>query len=113
MKKISIFPIISLIISIIAFVLYIMVLEGATLSLLIFWSLLSIISVFMPTVSKFFRKRKGKLGKTVEIISLIIGCFSFYFLFFALTKISIYIVYIMIFGICFLYAKAFKNVEIK
>ncbi|MBR6503241.1 MAG: hypothetical protein IKT42_07365 [Clostridia bacterium] len=110
-NKFSIFPIISLFISIIALVLYVLVIYGAKLHW--FWLLFSVASMAFPFVSKYFRNKKDAFGKSIEITAVVIGAFDLYFLFFAATKINIYVVYLLIAAICVLYAKLFNNVSKK
>lgn len=107
-NKFSIFPIISLSISIIAFVLYALVAYQVKVQWL--WLLFSIASMLFPFLSKYFRNKKDAWGKSLEITAVVIGAFDFYFLLFAATTINIYIVYLIIAAICVLYAKVFNNV---
>lgn len=107
-KKFSIFPIISLLISILAFALYAILLGGT--NVYIPWMALSILSILFPVLSKYMRNKKAKSGKGLEITALVIGSFDFYFFFFATTKINLLFVFIAITVICILYAKLFNKV---
>lgn len=106
--RISVFSITSLLISVVAFVLYDILLHGT--NVFIPWIILSLLAMFFPLLAKYFRKRKSKNGAKVEIAALIIGAFDFYFVFFAFTKINLFIVFILIGIICFLYVKLFNNI---
>ncbi|MEE0946951.1 MAG: hypothetical protein U0M42_09035 [Acutalibacteraceae bacterium] len=110
MNKISIFSIISVLISILAFISYVMLLAGTDIFAL--WIILSIVAILFPILSKYFRKRKAKKGNGLEIAALVIGAFDFYFVFFAATKINLFFVFILIASICFLYAKSFNNIQV-
>ena len=106
--RISVFSIISLLISVVAFVLYAILLDGT--NVFIPWIILSVLAMVFPLLSKYFRKRKSKMGAGLEIAALVIGAFDFYFVFFAATKINLFIVFVLIGIICFLYAKLFNNI---
>lgn len=108
--RISFFPITSLLISVAAFVLYAILLDGT--NVFIPWIILSVVAMFFPLLSKYFRKRKSKKGKGLEIAALVIGAFDFYFVFFAATKINLFFIFILIAVICVLYAKLFNNIVI-
>lgn len=109
-KKISVFPITSLLISVIAFALYAILLGGTNVYIL--WITFSVLASLFPILSKYLRKRKGKSGKGIEITALIIGGFDLYFVFFAATKVNIYLVFGINIIIFLLYAKLFNNIVI-
>ena len=106
-KTLSIFPVISLLISIIAFILYAVVLNGT--NIIFIWIALSIASIIFPIASKYFRNKNAQSGKGLEITALVIGCFNSYFVFFAATSINLFLVYTLIAVVCVLYAKLFNN----
>ena len=108
-NKISIYPFVSLIMSIVAFGLYVLLLSGTNVYIL--WIVLSVISSVLPILSKYLRNADGKIGKSVEIIALIIGGYNLYFVFFAATKINLFPVFVLIVIIFVLYAKLFNNVK--
>lgn len=108
--RISVFSITSLLISVAAFVLYAVLLDGT--NVYVPWIILSVLAMFFPLLSKYFRKRKAKKGKGLEIAALVIGAFDFYFVFFAATKINLFFIFILIAVICVLYAKLFNNIVI-
>ena len=84
----------SLIMSIVAFGLYVLLLSGTNVYIL--WIVLSVISSVLPILSKYLRNADGKIGKSVEIIALIIGGYNLYFVFFAATKINLFPVFVLI-----------------
>lgn len=107
-KKSFALPIVSLIISIVAFFLYGILLNGTNVYIL--WILLSMMSVVFPIISKYFRNKYKQGGKAFEIAALVIGVCDFYFVFFAATKVDLYLVLALMIAICVLYAKLFNHI---
>lgn len=107
--KMSITAISSLIISIFAFILYAMVLDGSNVYIL--WIFASTAALCFPVFSKYCRNKKSSKGKAVEIIALILGAFDFYCVIFAATAWNIYIAFALIAIVCVLYAKLFNNLD--
>lgn len=105
--KISITAVTSLAISIIAFVLYVMVLNGSDVYIL--WILASIAALCFPVFSKYRRNKSGSNGKPLEITALVLGAFDFYFVIFAATGWNIYMAYALVAIVCILYAKHFNK----
>ncbi len=110
-KKVSIFSIVSFLLSVIALILYVMLLNGT--NVFIIWIIFSVLASLFPLLSKFIRNKKGKKGKGIEITALIIGGLALYFVFFAATKINIYFVFGINIIIFILYAKLFNNVQVE
>ena len=111
-KSFSVLSIISSVISVLGFVFYAMLLDGKGF-VYIPWLAFSVLSIIVPIIAKYIRKRQGKRGKAFEIAAMAIGAFDFYFVFFAATKIDLNIIFVVIGVICVLYAKLFNNVEVK
>ena len=107
-KNVSVLSVLSLIVSVVALILYATVFENP--DVFVPWIISSVMAVILPIVSKYFRNRKEKTGKTIEITAFVIGAFDFYCVFFAATKINIYIVFLIIAIISILYAKLFNYV---
>ncbi len=116
-QKISILSICSLFISIIAFIQYCIVLSGPSVTIPFWffglavhcWSITSIFALIVPILAKWHRKLKGYKGKTLEIVTLIIGAYNFYFAILLTTQIPLYICYAIIIVCCVLYAKLFNK----
>lgn len=107
MKKISIASVASLIISILAFVLYGRVLSGKNMFLE--WTIMSIVALVFPIFAKYCRNKRGAKGKVLEILALILGSFDFYCVIFAATTLNVYIAFAVIAIVCVIYAKSFNN----
>lgn len=88
----SLISLISLICSILGFLLYSIVLSGAKLKIL--WVIVSLISIVLPVIAKQLRLKENKSGKILEIFAIVIGGFNFYCIIFAATTLSIYVGYL-------------------
>ncbi len=107
-KKVSILSIVSLLISITAFFLY-MLLAYRFWVFYFPWIISSIASIFLPIISKYNRKKYNLKGKTPEIIAFIIGAINFYFFMFYETECPNIFIIAIITVICILYGKLFSN----
>lgn len=108
-KRISIVSFISLAISIVAFILYVILLGGTNVYIL--WIISSIIALFFPLLPKYIRSRNNMRGEWLEIVALVIGSFDFYFVISSATKWYIYIAYVIIIIACILYIFLFNDCE--
>lgn len=106
-KKLSITSFISFTISIIAFVLYVILLSG--INVYILWIVSSITALFLPLLSKYVRTQNKMKGAGLEVAALVIGSFDFYFVIFAATSGKLLIAYAIIAVTCILYGKLFKE----
>ncbi len=104
----SIFPIISLLISIGCLCLYGIVLNGTNLIGL--WTISCFVSMLFPLVSKYVRNRNNELGKPIELLSMIIGSFNLYSYFFTATEISTLFIFGIIALAWILYLKLFNDI---
>lgn len=93
----SIMSLVALAVSVLGVVIYGTLFAGSGLKGL--FILLSIASIVLPPIAKKLRIKKNKKGKVLEIISIVIGGFNFYCVFFALTSLPIFIGY-QGWGIC-------------
>ena len=111
--RLSIVSILSLIISVLALVLFGMLLDsGRTFPrLAIYWAwiILSVISIVFPIFAKYCRNKRYAKGKTPEKIALIIGAFDFYSVIIYAVKLNDYIALALIAVVCVIYAKSFNN----
>ena len=94
-KKVCILSILSLIVSIVAVILYAVVLKVKWFApVWPVWIILSIISVIMPAIAKKVRIDKEQEGNGFEIAALIIGGFAIYCVVFAATSWNIFVGYL-------------------
>lgn len=91
-KGISIFSIISLIVSILDTIIYGQIFSNG--NLLPLFIILAIASIIMPIVAKKHRIVTNKTGKWMEIVAIIVGGFNFYCIIFALTSLPVFIGYL-------------------
>ncbi len=108
-KRISIVSFISLAISIVAFILYVILLGGTNVYIL--WIISSIIALFFPLLPKYIRSRNNIRGEWLEIVALVIGSFDFYFVISSATKWNIYIAFAIIIIACILYIFLFNDCD--
>ena len=87
----SIISFVSLSVSILGVFIYSSLFSGS--GLIFPFVIVSVISIILPAISKKIRLVKGKKGKILEIIAIIIGGYNFYCVFFALTKLPLIIAY--------------------
>lgn len=106
--SLSMFPVISLFVSIVGVLLHNAVMNYTNLIGL--WAMSSFISIIFPLVSKYFRNRDSKEGKSIEIVALILGSFNLYSYLFTTTEISAFFIFAIIALVCFLYVKLFNDV---
>ena len=106
-KRISVLSVISLIVSILAFVLYMLVFTYSDAYLP--WIISGIVAPVLPIFAKYVRNANGRGGKGFEIAALVIGSFDFYCVFFAATTWNIYIAFGIIAVECTIYAKCFNK----
>ena len=109
LKKICPVSVLSFACSVLAFVLYAMLLGG--IDVYFIWIISSIAALCLPILAKRIRKKKGSKGKALEIIALILGAFDFYFVIFAATKWNINIAFALIAAACVMYAKMFNQIN--
>lgn len=111
--RLSIVSIVSLIISVLALVLFGMLLDrGRTFPrLAIYWAwiILSVISIVFPIFAKYCRNKRYAKGKTPEKIALILGALDFYSVIIYAVKLNDYIALALIAVVFVIYAKSFNN----
>lgn len=108
-KKISVFSIISLVISVISVMFWALLFEGMAFAYFP-WLITGAISMLFPILAKYLRKRNGKSGIAFEIIALVLGWFSFWYVLPVTIKLTnTFVVFLLCSAICFLYAALFNK----
>ncbi len=112
-KKINIFSITSLVISLVAFGMYCFLLKGDMGFLYIPWLITGTISIFFPIMAKYFRKTSGKAGKSFEIASIVVGFINLYWVLAIATKWNLIAIYLLCILACVIYGISFNKTQVK
>ena len=90
----SLLSIISLLISILGFALFVIILQYHLKELKTLFVIIAIISIILPLISKRIRIDLNKSGKGAEIAALVLGGYNFYCIIFAFTNWPLYMAYL-------------------